>query len=280
MDAEAVEGGTVVFAAGRGTMDHVRFRRAQLADVPALAHLRRDGEAGGASPDRMMRYLAGEHHPQQALLPRAMWLAADGDTPIGYIAGHLTRRFGCDGELQWIYVVPEHRRTRVASKLLRLLAKWFLLYDARYVCVDVGDDAARPFYRRHGAVDLSEHWMVWNDIGVVLLEIDNDSPASELDETVRCLLLDVAATVGAAYGPMVLETAAKLHALDVGDPSIKCVEDVQQYFHDTFVDTTWPACPHHPNHPLEYSDGFWCCPRNNIRITKLGELYTPPSVLG
>ena len=102
----------------------------------------------------------------------------------------------------------------------------------------------------------------------------------ELDETVRCLLLDVAATVGAAYGHIVLETADKLHALDVGDPSIKCVKDVQQYFHDTFVDTTWPACPHHPNHPLEYSDGFWCCPRNNIRITKLGELPTRPSSRG
>src|SRR5688572_13746534 len=65
----------------------------------------------------------------------------------------------------------------------------------------------------------------------------------ELDETVRCLLLDVAATVGAAHEPIVLETAAKLHALDVGDPSIKCLEDVQQYFHDAFVDTTWPRVP-------------------------------------
>jgi hypothetical protein len=35
-------------------------------------------------------------------------------------------------------------------------------------CVDVGDDAARPFYRRHGAVELNRHWMVWNDIGQVL----------------------------------------------------------------------------------------------------------------
>ena len=202
-------------------MDHLHFRRAALADVPALAHLRRDGEAGGASPDRMTRYLAGEHHPQEALLPRAMWLAEEGGTPVGYIAGHLTRRFGCDGELQWIYVVPEHRRTRVATKLLRLLAQWFLVYDARSVCVDVGDDSARPFYRRHGAVDLSKHWMVWKDIGVVLGETEADSPEGELDETVRRLLLDVAATVGAAYGPIVLETAARLHALDVGDPSTR-----------------------------------------------------------
>lgn len=72
-----------------------------------------------------------------------MWVALQGDTPIGYVAGHLTRRFGCDGELQWIYVVREHRRAHVASRLLHLLAHWFLEHDARYVCVDGGDDAAR-----------------------------------------------------------------------------------------------------------------------------------------
>jgi GNAT superfamily N-acetyltransferase len=116
----------------------------------------------------MSRYLTGEHHPQQALMPRGIWLAADGESPIGYVAGHLTRRFGCDGELQWIYVVPEYRRSKVASRLLRLLAEWFLEHHARRICVDVGDDDARLFYGRHGAVDLNRHWMVWNDIGGVL----------------------------------------------------------------------------------------------------------------
>ena len=149
-------------------MGAVRLRRADLADVPGLACLRQEGEAGGASTERMTRYLAGEHHPQEALLPRAMWVALAGDAPIGYVAGHLTRRFGCDGELQWIYVVSEHRRTQVASQLLALLAQWFLDYNARYVCVDVGDDAARPFYRRFGAVDLNKHWMAWSDIAVAL----------------------------------------------------------------------------------------------------------------
>jgi GNAT superfamily N-acetyltransferase len=149
-------------------MAAVHYRDADLADVPRLARLRREGEAGGASEDRMLRYLVGEHHPQQALLPRAMWIAVDGELPIGYVAGHLTRRFGCDGELQWIYVVQEHRRARIASSLLRFLAEWFLEHGARRVCVDVGDDNARPFYRRHGAVELNRHWMVWNDIGGVL----------------------------------------------------------------------------------------------------------------
>jgi ribosomal protein S18 acetylase RimI-like enzyme len=149
-------------------MAAVLYRRADLADVPALARLRREGEAGGASEDRMMRYLAGEHHPQQALLPRVLWMATEAESPIGYVAGHLTRRYGCDGELQWIYVVQERRGSQVASELLRLLAVWFVQQEALRICVDVGSEQARRFYKRHGAEDLNRHWLVWNDIRVVL----------------------------------------------------------------------------------------------------------------
>jgi GNAT superfamily N-acetyltransferase len=147
----------------------IHYRQASLADVSALARLPQEGEAGGASEGRMSRYLAGEHHPQQALPPRVMWMAAVAEVPIGYAAGHLTRRFGCDGELQWIYVVREHRRAQVASQLLRRVAEWFVQHGALRVCVDVGDENARPFYRRRGAVELNKHWMVWNDIRTVLV---------------------------------------------------------------------------------------------------------------
>jgi GNAT superfamily N-acetyltransferase len=147
-----------------GTASTIHYREAARDDVPALARLRQEGEAGGADEDRMARYLAGTHHPQHALLPRVMWLAAVGESPIGYAAGHLTRRFGCDGELQWIYVVRRHRRVRVASTLLRLVAGWFCERGARRVCVDVGAESARSFYSSQGAVDLNAHWMRWNDI--------------------------------------------------------------------------------------------------------------------
>jgi ribosomal protein S18 acetylase RimI-like enzyme len=116
----------------------------------------------------MSRYLAGEHHPQQALPPRTMWIATEAGEPVGYVAGHLTRRFGCDGELQWIYVVPEHRGGEVAPELLRLLAAWFVERRALRVCVNVGDERARKFYRRHGAEELNEHWLVWSDVGASL----------------------------------------------------------------------------------------------------------------
>jgi hypothetical protein len=51
----------------------------------------------------------------------------------------------------------------------------------------------------------------------------------------------------------------------------KVVEDVQQRLQDEFVDTTWPACPRHPNHPLECGDGIWNCPRGGA-VARLGEL--------
>jgi len=50
------------------------------------------------------------------------------------------------------------------------------------------------------------------------------------------------------------------------------VDDVQQYFHAALVDTTWPACPHHPNHPLWFSDGWWRCERIEQPIVRLGSL--------
>ena len=163
-------------------MGSIRYRSATPADVPRLVGLPRAGEAGGDA--RMLAYLTGQHHPQQALPPRGLWLAEVDGSPIGYVAGHLTRRYGCDGELQWIYVTSGHRRMRVASTLLELLAAWFVEHGAHRVCVDVGDDDARPFYRRHGAVELNRHWMVWNDIATVLrrsassLATDPASPES------------------------------------------------------------------------------------------------------
>lgn len=87
---------------------------------------------------------------------------------IGFIAGHLTERFNCNGELEWINVIPAYRRSGIAFELLCLLASWFIEQKALKICVDVGSDAARQFYTKHGAENLNEHWLVWKDISVVL----------------------------------------------------------------------------------------------------------------
>ena len=133
-------------------------------EVPAVAALRLEHEEGGASAERMTRYLVGEHHPQMALAPRGIWAADVDGTLIAFIAGHLTCRLGCDGELQWLYVISAHRRRGIASQLLHRLAAWFADSGAHRVCVNASDPTARLFYGRHGATEHDAQWMVWADL--------------------------------------------------------------------------------------------------------------------
>jgi GNAT superfamily N-acetyltransferase len=134
-----------------------------------MAECRLTDPAVAAEP-RIGAYLDGKHHPQQALRPRAAFVALAGDVVVGYVAGHLTRRFGCDGELQYLFVAPSHRRRGVAAEMLRLLAAWFVEQHAAKVCVnaDVDSPGAVPFYVSQGALALNPHWYIWDDIGSVL----------------------------------------------------------------------------------------------------------------
>ena len=94
------------------------------------------------------------------------------------------------------------------------------------------------------------------------------------ERLVRLLGHDLVETIGPGYEPVVEETVARIRMF-TDDPSEferAVVDDVQQLIHDTFVDTTWPACPEHPNHPLWYSDGWWRCDRSGLRVAPLGGL--------
>lgn len=146
------------------------IRRASADDAAALSRLPEPGESGGDPEPRMRAYLEGRHSPQEALAARVMYFAHVDGKPIGYIAGHMTKRYGCDGELQWVHVIRQYRGTKVASILLKQLAFWFVERDARRICVDVdpANAIARRFYSRHGAKEFKPYWMVWDDIAVVL----------------------------------------------------------------------------------------------------------------
>ena len=151
----------------------VRFRVATSSDVAAMTQCRLTDSAAGPADPRMEAYFDGQHHPQQALLPRAGYVALDGDQVIGYIAGHRTNRHGCEGEVQYLFVAPVYRRRGIAAMLLRLLAKWFHEQDAQRVCVGVADDSpreAKPFVESVGATPLKKHWYGWEDIVAVLRE--------------------------------------------------------------------------------------------------------------
>ncbi len=103
-----------------------------------------------------------------------------------------------------------------------------------------------------------------------------DSSDPRLEDTLHHLLQDVRRSVGREYEPPVHEIAERLCQLSTADVAAKCVDDVQQFFHDTFVDPSWPACPRHLNHPLAYRDGAWHCAQEGVRIARLGELVPTP----
>jgi len=149
----------------------VLYRPSQAADVPGMA-LIRACESGSVEfwTNRISAYLNGEHNPQRALPPRRCYVAVRESSVVAFVAGHLTRRQRCDGELQWINVIRERRGSGIASDLLRLLAGWFVEQKAFRICVNVdpSNALARVFYTRHGAETLNAHWLVWNDISNVL----------------------------------------------------------------------------------------------------------------
>lgn len=158
-------------------MGGLYYRVAGCDDVPALAEIR-GGDWGNEEfwCPRILSYLNREHQPREALAARESFLCADGKLIVGFVAGHLTRRFRCDGEVQWISVRPSHRNRGIAIYLLRLMSEWFVSQNARRICVNVdpANDAARRFYARSGAIELKPYWMIWKDIGSVL-ELNRDT---------------------------------------------------------------------------------------------------------
>ena len=86
--------------------------------------------------------------------------------------------------------------------------------------------------------------------------------------------MDVAATIGGNHRNEIVEAASRIRAFAdaTGDYEQRVVDDVQQWFHDAFIDTSCPNCPDHPHHPLWFSQGWWRCEQSEKRVAKLGAL--------
>ena len=93
-------------------------------------------------------------------------------------------------------------------------------------------------------------------------------------DSLEQLRRDLRATGRGQYVDLVADRAAEVATFqDEPRPFVeKVVEDVQQRLQDEFIDTTWPSCPRHPNHPLDYVDGAWRCPRDGALVALLGAL--------
>lgn len=106
---------------------------------------------------------------------------------------------------------------------------------------------------------------------------------------------DIRTTLGEQYLGLLREVVKAAYVLVAGgipDPTIsgarkfrddqtaqvafdrKVVDDFQQRVHDERIDTTWPACPRHSNHPLVFDDEHtvWRCPTDSTRTFPLGRL--------
>ena len=95
---------------------------------------------------------------------------------------------------------------------------------------------------------------------------------SDLANAVRLLERDVRATLGDEHSELIRGVVADVEELDGDDKADKVINDVQEYFHDSFLDPTWPACPLHPHHPLWYRDGSWWCVQDGVAVAPLGSL--------
>lgn len=144
----------------------VLIRAVEAGDVAGMAAIRaRQWETFEYWNTRIARYLSGEHSPQQALPARTAFVAVEDQRIVGFAAGHLTRRYRCDAELEWIDVAAEQQRRGIAGELVMRMAGWFVEQEARRVCVNVepNNAVARALYAKYGARRLNEYWMIWED---------------------------------------------------------------------------------------------------------------------
>lgn len=140
----------------------VTIEPATLNDLPALCRLRAEyqGHLLEWEP-RIAAYIIGQLTPAFGLEPRAIFVAVDDNEVIGFIAGHLTRRFHCQGEIYWLNVQADRRGHRIADQLLAALFEWFAQHDARKLCIEVppSNHSARKLLARHNAERIDPLWL-------------------------------------------------------------------------------------------------------------------------
>jgi hypothetical protein len=135
-----------------------------------------------------------------------------------------------------------------------------------------GQDAQRriPDWARRWVADLAAT-LGWSDE-------QTDEYIRIPDEVLTPVVADLTATLGWSREDaeeFVFENACSWES---GVPRLVVLaESVQQRLHDDRIDTTWPACPDHPSHPLWLTrtlPAIWTCPSTDKAVRVLGEL--PP----
>ena len=109
---------------------------------------------------------------------------------------------------------------------------------------------------------------------------------AEIEQAVALVGMDLSATLGVpsetAEAVARTEAIAAAEIMNQWDDDVswpryltRVVEETQQWLHDTFLDTTWPTCPEHGNHPLWLNDDEspgWACASTNTTVCPVGHL--------
>ena len=110
--------------------------------------------------------------PASSKPPRIILKAVTDGTIIGYIAGHLTNRYGLDAEIQSFYILKEYQRNGTGKQLLKILVEWLLTQHAKSLCAGINPaNKYQAFYLKYGGRYLNEYWIWWNDAEKLLGKI-------------------------------------------------------------------------------------------------------------
>jgi ribosomal protein S18 acetylase RimI-like enzyme len=152
-------------------MLNIKFREATIFDVPEIARLCASYQENEQYwIDRIGGYINLEFNPHRADSLRVSCVAMHNGIVVGFIAGHLTTLSEYPGQIQWLLIDKQYRRRGIASKLLWIMAGWFIENNAFTVRVDVDpeDQGVQGFYRCHHVTSANRYWLYWDDIRVVL----------------------------------------------------------------------------------------------------------------
>jgi len=122
-------------------------------------------------PSRLARWQSYflKQSPLTSKPERIILKAVDGEEIIGYLAGHLTTRFGMDAEIQSFYILHEYQRQGIGTALLCRFSDWLKTHQGVSLCVGVlPANPYKAFYLKNGGKYLNEHWIIWNDVSVIL----------------------------------------------------------------------------------------------------------------
>ena len=152
---------------------NISFRRATPVDATALSAL---GAAtftetfGHLYPSEDLRIFLEDSHSVDAWsrtltgVDRAIWIAALGDAPIGFISVGtcklpIDNREPTAGEIQMLYLLAEHHNLRLGSRLMELGVEWLKAQNRTPLYVGVWSEnfGAQRFYDRYGFKKVGEY---------------------------------------------------------------------------------------------------------------------------